>query len=116
LELPNGQNAEIPQAKIRGYLLSPTHRDGQHKAEFFTRFGFSVTAWQELAAALRQHAIDHEIAKEEDSPFGKRYIVEGIIQAPDGRTPMLRTVWFIETGADTPRFVTAYPLRRTSDD
>ena len=73
MELPNVQNAEIPQAKIRGYLLSPTHRDGQHKAEFFTRFGFSVTAWQELAAALRQHAIDHEIAKEEDSPFGKRY-------------------------------------------
>jgi hypothetical protein len=28
----------------------------------------------------------------------------------DGRDALLRTVWFIDTGADTPRFVTAYPL------
>lgn len=116
MHIPNAQNAEIPQAKVTGYLLSPTHRDGRHKAEFFSRFGFSVAAWQELTTTLRQHAIDYKVAKEEDSPFGKRYIIEGVIQAPDGRAPMLRTIWFIETGADTPRFVTAYPLRRTSDD
>lgn len=106
----------MPQAKLTEYLLSPAHRDGWHKAAFFTRFGLSMAAWQELATTLRQHALDHEVTKEEDSLFGKQYVVEGIIQAPDGRTPMLRTVWFIERGTDTPRFVTAYPLWRTSDD
>ena len=38
------------------------------------------------------------------------------MKTPDGRAPRLRSVWFIETGADTPRFVTAYPLRREDDE
>jgi len=29
---------------------------------------------------------------------------------------MLRVVWFVETGEETPRFVTAYPLGRDVDD
>ena len=116
MKLPNYQSAVVPQEKVTGYLLSSTHRDGQHKAAFFTSFGFAVPTWQELAAALLQHAAAHEIAKEEDSPFGKRYVIEGIMRTPDGRTPVLRSVWFLETGAETPRFVTAYPLRRGSDD
>jgi hypothetical protein len=116
VKLPNYQSATVPQEKITGYLLSATHRDGRHKAAFFTSFGFMPDSWQQLAAALLRHAADHEVAKEEDSPFGKRYVIEGIMKAPDGRTPLLRSVWFIETGADTPRFVTAYPLRSEDDD
>jgi len=116
LKLPNHQNAVVSREKLIGYLLSPTHRDGRHKAAFFAGFGFSVDPWQELAAALLQHVADHEVAKEEDSPFGKRYVVDGTMRAPDGRTPVVRSVWFIDTGTDIPRFVTAYPLRRQDDD
>jgi hypothetical protein len=81
-------------------------------AEFFKRFGFSAASWEELATSLRRHADDHEVAKIEDSPFGTRYVVEGILYTPDGRTPNVRSVWFIETGENVPRFVTAYPLER----
>jgi len=116
VNLPNHQNAVVPEEKITGYLLCATHRDGRHKAAFFTHFGFSPESWQELAAALLRHAADHELAGTEDSPFGKRYVVEGIMNTPVGRTPLLRSVWFIETGAETPRFVTAYPLRRDDDE
>jgi hypothetical protein len=110
MNLPNAEHAEIPRQKITEYLLSNTHPYGRHKAAFFTRFGFSGEQWQELAVALLRHAQDNPVAKQESSPFGERYVVDGIIEAPDGRTPMLRSVWFIETGADNPRFVTAYPL------
>jgi hypothetical protein len=48
--------------------------------------------------------------------FGKRYVIEGIMKTADGRMPLLRSVWFIERGADTARFTTAYPLRREEDD
>jgi hypothetical protein len=41
-----------------------------------------------------------------------RYIIDGILITPDGRNPMVRSVWFIETGEITPRFVTAYPAGR----
>jgi len=112
MKLPNCTQAIVPESKITGYLLSFNHRDGRSKAEFFTQFGFSAHAWQELAAALLQHASNHEVAKVEESPFGTRYIIEGTMVAPDGRTPVVRSVWFVETGGQVPRFVTAYPLRR----
>lgn len=112
MNLPRADVVEIPEAKVAEYLLSTTHREGRHKAAFFLAHGFSATAWNELAAALRQHAANHPVAKVEESPFGKRYVVEGIMETPDGRTPNLRTVWFIDLDAEIPRFVTAYPLGR----
>jgi len=112
VKLPNYERALISQAKIKGYLLSVTHRDGRSKAKFFTQLGFSIDAWQELAAALMHHAADHEVGKIEDSPFGTRYIVEGLLHGPNARTAVIRSVWFIEIGEDVPQFVTAYPLQR----
>lgn len=66
-----------------------------------------------LAAAIREHAVAHDVARTEESPFGLRYIVEGGLVVPGGRAALIRSVWFIERGEDTPRFVTAYPLGRT---
>ena len=56
MKLPNVEQAEVPQEKITGYLLSNTHRDGKHKAAFFLSFGFKPKAWQRLTQALRDHA------------------------------------------------------------
>ena len=112
MKLPNAERAVVPQQKIAGYLLSISHRDGHSKAAFFLRFGFSANVWQGLAEASRPHAIDHEINAVEDSPFGTRYVIEGVILSPDGRNPTIRSVWFIEAGEEAPRFVTAYPLVR----
>jgi hypothetical protein len=110
MKLPNVDKTIIRREKITDYLLSPTHRDGRGKAGFFTRFGFTADAWETLADALRLHATEHEVAKIEATPFGTRYVVEGGLGAPDGRTPQVRVIWFIETGSDVPRLATAYPL------
>ncbi len=114
MRLPNYENAVVPQAKITDYLLSPTHRDGRSKAEFFTRFGFSATQWEALAITLKRHAAENEVTKVESSSFGTRYVIDGIIYAPDGRTPLIRSVWFVEAGEEIARFATAYPLSRSS--
>ena len=116
MKLPNYERAVVPRAKVADYLLSETHRDGQHKALFFKRFGFAVEEWAILAQALQQHAADQEVTRVEVSPYGQRYMLEGPIPSPDGRNPLIRTVWFMETNEDTPRFVTAYPLRRVTHD
>jgi hypothetical protein len=110
VKLPNPNQAVVPREKIVEYLLSLAHRDGRSKALFFSGFGFSVDAWQTLADALLRHAADHEVAKIETSQFGTRYIVEGELDAPDGRTPLVRVVWFIDTDEELPRLATAYPL------
>jgi len=112
MKLPNCEYAVVPRAKVVDYLLSDTHRDGQHKTVFFKRFGFTVTEWERLAQALWEHAVEHDVTRAEPSPHGQRYIIEGIIRSPDARNPLVRVVWFIELDEDIPRFVTAYPLRR----
>jgi hypothetical protein len=112
VKLPNYERAVIPEAKITAYLLSFKHRDGHSKAEFFAKLGFMTDIWEDLRTALLRHAADNEVEKIEDSPFGKRYIVEGKLFSPGGREAIIRSVWFIEAGENIPRFVTAYPLQR----
>jgi len=116
VRMPNADNAVIPDAKIGGYLLSATHRDGKHKARFFELFGFTAEDPAALADALRQHIADHEVALVEPTPYGVRYVVERIMTTPDGRTPWVRSVWFIDKGQEIPGLATAYPLRRPADD
>ncbi|MDQ3011861.1 MAG: hypothetical protein M3X11_14280 [Acidobacteriota bacterium] len=110
MKLPNIEKVIVPEAKITEYLLSFAHRDGCAKAVFFTGFGFTTQAWQTLADALISHAQENEVAKMEATSFGVRYVIEGILTAPDGRSPNVRVVWFIATKDLVPYLVTAYPL------
>lgn len=109
MRLPNAELAAIPPGKVIKYLLSPSHPAGRAKAAFFCGFGFTTGNWKALAKALREHAATHEVAKAEDTPFGMRYTIEGPLKAPDGRQPLVRSVWFVEEGEEVPRLVTAYP-------
>jgi hypothetical protein len=111
MKVLNYLNAFVPEAKITNYLLSFTHPDGSSKARFFTQFGFSATNWQAFAAALVRHAADHNVVEVEDTPFGTKYVVEGPLTAPDGRMPVIRSVWFVPTGATIPHLATAYPVK-----
>lgn len=87
-------------------------RGGWHKATFFTRFGFSVNSWRLMASALLAHAEKFEVTSIDDTEFGTRYTIEGELEAPDGRKPIVRVVWFVEKGEDRPRLVTVYPVHR----
>ena len=110
MRLPGIQEAEAPREKIVDYLLCPEHPTGKAKATFFHRLGFRREAWGVLADALVAHAASNEAAMEEETPFGTRYVIEGKLNSPDGRSPNVRVVWFVETGETAPRLVTAYPL------
>lgn len=114
MKLPNAERAIVPRAKIVDYLLSPVHPAGSSKATFFMRFGFEVGEWEIMADALVGHAHESDVTRTEPSPFGVRYVIEGIIEAPDGRKPFIRTIWFVENGESAPRFVTAYPLKEST--
>jgi len=109
-QVPNYRTAVVRLEKVSGYLLSLSHSDGRAKAEFFLRFGFSPEGPQALAEALLRHCAENDVVKEKRTPFGVQYVVEGPLVSPDGRNPMLRSVWVIEHGRRSPRLVTAYPL------
>jgi len=108
--LPDSDRAYVDQLKITEYLLSLSHPDGHSKAAFFVRFGFRAARWQELADALRRVGISHPITTSEQSLQAVRYTVDGLLQAPDGRTPKVRTVWIVEPGGRGPRLITAHPM------
>jgi hypothetical protein len=110
MKLPNKEFAIINKEKLTNYLLAFEHRVGRSKAEFFTSFGFNGYSWEILRASLLEHASKNAIKTEQNTDFGARYTIEGIIETPDGRNPVIRTVWFIRNGEDIPRFVTAYPI------
>lgn len=110
MKLPNVERAIVPSRKITHYLLSTAHRDGQHKAEFFRSFGFRLEAWKELASALLDHACKYEVVEIVPTPFGRNFVVEGALTAPDGRAPEVRAIWFIAKNAETATLATAYPL------
>jgi len=109
VRLPNADWAVVADEKIARYLLSPVHPSGRHKAAFFRRFGFTPQHPGALAAALREHACGNEVARLDDTAFGTRYTVEGPLHTPDGRAPLVRTVWFVDHSEELPRLVTAYP-------
>jgi hypothetical protein len=109
MNIPNREHAVVEHEKVRDYLLNPAHPDGFGKAEFYTAMGFRRETWQVLAGALRQVAVNSPVTKSMTSIHGHKYIVDGLLQAPSGRTAMVRTVWIVDTGKDTPRLITAYP-------
>ncbi|MCL4787552.1 MAG: hypothetical protein KJ070_12285 [Verrucomicrobia bacterium] len=110
MKLPKAEQAIVPSRKVTHYLLSTTHRDGQHKAAFFHSFGFNLEAWEALASALLNHARTQEVTEVVPTPFGQNYVVEGPLLAPDGRTPRVRAVWFIANRQEIATLATAYPL------
>ena len=110
MKLLNAQLATVPEQKITHYLLNPAHPAGGSKASFFLRFGFTVAEWRRLAEALLQHARTNEVVATEQTPHGLRYVVDGLLTAPNGASLNVRTAWYINRAGDAPRFVTAHPL------
>jgi hypothetical protein len=110
MPLPNASRARVEQSKIREYLLDDDHPEGASKAFFFRQFGFRKGQWEQFAEALRNHAVQHEVQDKAASEYGTRYIIEGPLHTPDGRNPVVRTVWIVDDDATIPRLVTAYPI------
>jgi hypothetical protein len=112
MKLPQFHRAVVARRKIVGYLLSATHPDGQSKAQWFARFGFTVAGWRVLSQALKRHAGEQEFENLEETPLGTRYTIVGPLKSPVKRDPRVRSVWFVESGRTIPKLVTAYPVRR----
>jgi hypothetical protein len=101
----------IEDTKVRDYLLNLEHKDGAPKAQFFIAGGFSRDEPAPFTVALRKHFLENTPASKDLDRFGGiRITVDAPMLVPDGRTPMVRTVWVIDEGETLPRLVTAYPI------
>src|SRR5437899_12839372 len=98
VKLPNIDRVEISQAKAVEYLLSPTHPEGAGKAEFFAAMVFRHEEWQTLAEALREVARDFPVTKSMTSAHGWKYIIDGVLPTPSGRTFIVPSVSLFVAG------------------
>lgn len=113
MRLPHIDEAHVPEPKLAGYLLAADHSSGRSKALFFNNLGFRTDQPDVLRRALLQLAADNAVSSVQRTPFGAKYLIEGRISGPTGTSAAIRSVWFVESGERSPRFVTAYPLRGT---
>jgi hypothetical protein len=114
IHVPHLDRAEVNSRKLRDYLLSRDHPLGHPKARFFLGLGFRHDAVDSLRAALIAHARANPVVVHETTAFGSKYVVDGRIEAPNGRDVAIRAVWFVEHGAEQARFVTAYPAKEST--
>jgi hypothetical protein len=108
VKLPNPDKAVLPRDKIEGYLLSPVHSVGRHKAAFLHSLGYTQADWQELERDLRELATG-EARQIGENDFGMKYEIRGVITGPGGRSAAIVTAWIVLNDEDFPRFITAYP-------
>jgi hypothetical protein len=99
--LPEVHQAQIHFNKII-YLMTTG------KARFFTTHGFDLRHPEVLDGALRAHPARNPVNREVVTIHGTKYEVICSMPSPDGRDPCTVSVWIIDNGQTTPRFVTAY--------
>jgi hypothetical protein len=116
LKLPNANLAVIDKKKVVEYLLNREHPDNGGKADFFLGMGFYENDWEEFRSALRLLAVSASVTSTMESSHGKKYIVDGPINRPNGIERLVRSVWIVDAGETVPRLVTAYPLEGKGDD
>ena len=108
MQLPNYEFSVVPPAKLRDYILSPSHPIGRFKSVFFRGLGYGPETWERLATDIKG-LLDGEAELTETNQFGTKYVVRGFLTGPNGRSALIATVWIILNGKSEPRFVTAYP-------
>ena len=109
MRIPNADRAIIDPVKLYGYLLSPSHPIGRLKAAFFRALGYSAEEWRQLGTDLRSQHLSQDVTLEEQTPYGRKYSISATRIGPSGSSADVVSVWFVRTGEEIPRFVTAYP-------
>lgn len=108
--LPNGHQAILDLRKIEDYCLNPTHPRGKHKARVF-RDSLDIdrndAGW--LREVLLAAAGEREATELASDPLGRRWRID-VPVARHSREIVVRTIWIVRTGEETPRFVTCWVL------
>jgi hypothetical protein len=108
LKVPRAEQVFIDERKVRDYLLSESHPVGRFKARVFAALGFDGRGARDFIAELRRIVKAGEASEVVQTPFGRKYVVPGVLHGPLGAAPVV-TVWLLEQGQERARLVTVRP-------
>ena len=107
--LPGIEEAIVEPAKIRDYLLSVSHPVGCFKATVFFSLGYTSEDWARLRDDLLMVAREGYACLGQQSEYGQKYEVSGILKGPNSRVQTITTVWLLPSSQTQPKFITAFP-------
>lgn len=99
---------KVPLEKLTNYLLNNHHPDGWSKASFFNKMG--IVNAELLREIIEDIVLNNPVVAATDSPFGKKFIVDGTYTGIPNKRFRLRTVWIVLAETEICTFITAYPL------
>ena len=110
MEIPNAERAVVDIRKLRDYCLNPQHHRGRHKARLFTSLlGMSANDAEALRNTLLEAVKTQDAQLGEKDAYGQRYTLDFTLNWRD-KQAIIRSAWIIETGSDTPKLTTVFPL------
>ena len=112
MDLPNRHLAYVPLEKVTHYLLNLNHPDGWGKAQEFRRWGYDETNIDLMIRDLLAVARSEPVSSVRPNDHGLNYVIYGVLNSPAGEALLVRTVWFIPHGGESPSLATAYPRGR----
>jgi hypothetical protein len=108
--LPHGKEAILDIRKIESYCLSPSHPRGRHKARVFRDaldLQPSDAPW--LRVVLLEAAQTGEARQVAADAWGTHWRLDVAVRRHEKRA-VVRSIWIIRKGENTPRFVTSWVL------
>lgn len=109
MPIPNADRAIIAVEKLTAYLLNASHKRGSAKARLLIALGYKPTVPERLVADLRAQHLSLDAAQSAPNAYGVGYRIEGDVATPSGKSVRFCSIWQIDTGSETPRFITMYP-------
>lgn len=109
MPIPNADRAIIALEKLTGYLLNASHKRGGAKARLLISLGYQPAVPERLAADLRTQHLSLNAMRTSQNAYGVSYRIEAEIVTPSGKSVRFCSIWQIDAGTETPRFITMYP-------
>jgi hypothetical protein len=108
--LPHSGQAILDIRKLADYCLDAAHPRGRHKARVFREaLGIGRGDAQWLRTVLLQAIHEEDAVELSADRFGQRWRIDAQVTRHE-RAVVVRTVWIMRTGEQTPRFVSCWVL------
>lgn len=99
----------IALEKMTEYLLR--WRPEDDKSAFLAQAGYSLANADRLLADIRAQLMPLEAQFMEDTEYGAKYVIGGVLTGPNGRTLRVLAIGMTEEATGQTKFITLYPDR-----
>lgn len=107
--MPLPADALIAREKLTEYLLQ--WRSEDDKSAFLAQAGYTLENAGRLMADIREQLMPLDAELVENTDYGAKFTLAGVLTGPNGRTLRVVTIWMTEEATGQTKFITLYPYK-----